>query len=696
MIICPTCGKQLEDGSQFCDNCGTQLAMAPAAGLVFCPNCGAQNSGESSFCQSCGAPLYAEAAGEQTGAASRLAKLKPILFGAIGVVAVLLVVFIATRFIGGGGGGGKKAANYALYVKDDEIVYNALSKADPIEVTSRLDDSRSLSDAGMSSLASSLGPHIFLCADGKTMFYPDRVEGDTFALYTRNISKTSEEPTRIDTNVSSYYASDKGDKVYYIKDSGLYLWTGKNGKEKVASDVSYFKVSSDSSKILYKDIDDDLCFWTSKNGKEKINSDVTSIHKWSDDLSTIYYSKDESLYKYAKGDSEKLISNYSSIIRIYDSGEFYYIESEEEAVDLMDYVSDDMASADAAMEAPVRPTAPSRPYTWSYGSDEEYQAALAQYEIDYAAYQAANEQYQADTQAYREKQNRDSLRGSLESRSFTRTTYSLYYYDGSDSVLVSDALAGSSDCTSASESAVMVAPLLDQNEISKVRLSDISSASEVESKVRSALASSSEYYIVIGSGLSSFDQEDVYSFRIASDGSAIYYLDDMDDDIEYGELYQIAISKGSAASPSVYDSDVSTHYTLLSDGSIYYFKDINSHNEGELFFNKSSVALDVYYNRISYDKDIKTLFYYTDYNDERRDGTLNLYDGKNSTKVSDDVRNFLVVKGNNLLFLYDFSDRRYTGTLNLFNGKKTTKIDEDVSGIIRVYDSEARRDYFGW
>ena len=54
MIICPNCQKQLPDGANFCDGCGTQFQQA-----VVCPNCGSQTSAAQPFCQTCGAQFEA-------------------------------------------------------------------------------------------------------------------------------------------------------------------------------------------------------------------------------------------------------------------------------------------------------------------------------------------------------------------------------------------------------------------------------------------------------------------------------------------------------------------------------------------------------------------------------------------------------------------------------------------------------------
>ena len=55
MIRCPKCSKELENGTKFCDNCGTEIIET-----LYCPNCGKPVNQDSVFCQSCGAPLTEE------------------------------------------------------------------------------------------------------------------------------------------------------------------------------------------------------------------------------------------------------------------------------------------------------------------------------------------------------------------------------------------------------------------------------------------------------------------------------------------------------------------------------------------------------------------------------------------------------------------------------------------------------------
>lgn len=58
---CPNCGADVQNGSQFCNNCGTRMPpasmkTAPKAGLT-CPTCGAAVAEGNLFCNSCGTKL---------------------------------------------------------------------------------------------------------------------------------------------------------------------------------------------------------------------------------------------------------------------------------------------------------------------------------------------------------------------------------------------------------------------------------------------------------------------------------------------------------------------------------------------------------------------------------------------------------------------------------------------------------------
>lgn len=691
MVECPKCHKQLEDGTKFCDNCGAQVFET-----IFCPNCGAKTSTQFAFCQSCGASIQEQApaaggaakAGAAAGAAGAAAAAavaaaknkvpkKWLMFGGIAVAAIVVIVLI-TSLLGGGGSG-----SYGLYIKDKEIFYTTFSKDDPMQVTSRLVDSSGVDAYRLADAAYTIGSFSYMSDDGKLLFFPDKIDGSDLTLYYRDVTKEKEEPVKIDSAISRYAVNDKATTVTYLKDGeSLYQFDIKSGeKNKVKSDVSTFYVSDDGSKIIYMNEEGGIYSW--KGGEEeKIDSEVTTLYSVAKDLSKVTYIKEGSLYQKADGqDKVKIDSDVSSVLRTYTSGEVYYLKSADTEISLMDYVTDDMKAADDAMTQPERPE---YPYSFNYDTYEEYEAARAQYEQDYEAYQEAYT-------AYREKLNRDNMRESLSNRTLSQTQYSLYYFNGTESTMITDAYASSSTY-SATDSPLLVFKAYEQSSVSQVKLSEVSSIYEVQEMVEEALFSSTQVYVAAGATMNALDVTDATSFTISDDGSAIYYIDDMSEDKDYGDLYKVAISDGAPQSPEMYDSDVYAYSIyFLSDGRLCYYKDVKE-NQGELFVDKTSIDYDVQLYSVSYNEDSKQLLYFVDWSSERSCGTLKRWTGKEAEKIADDVHDFSVTADGKILYLYDYSTNYYKGELYLFN-KEGEKLDDDVVAIITPSTSKYHTAY---
>ena len=59
-ISCPSCGRDIPVGTNFCIGCGAQLTTVPATtepGASYCPGCGKANTAGQGFCTECGASL---------------------------------------------------------------------------------------------------------------------------------------------------------------------------------------------------------------------------------------------------------------------------------------------------------------------------------------------------------------------------------------------------------------------------------------------------------------------------------------------------------------------------------------------------------------------------------------------------------------------------------------------------------------
>lgn len=708
MVICPKCNTPLAEDAKFCDACGSQIFAT-----TFCPNCGGQTSTEFAFCQMCGTPIAGigaapvapdEPVATKKKKSGKSSKKKVALFVGIGIVvlAIALAAFLLLR-----GGSGKK--NYSLYLRDGDICYSDFSKDGSFEITSRLTYGKNIKGTSEVSYgASALGALIAFSEDGNRIFFPDRFENlnGGVTLYYRDLNKKDKDAEKIDSDVTLYAINKKGTQVVYLKgkDNTLYLHDLAE-KEKIASNVLNFHVTDDLKKIGYVNDEGGCYLWTADKDAEKLASDVSNIVHFSEDLSVFYYMKDGSLYKQPTdgGDKLKIASDVKNVLAVYDSGEVYYTKEERKEINLLDYVTDDMAEADASVKEPsypAYPDAPKYPYWWDYDTDAEYEAAKAKYDTDYKAYEEAcrklDEAYNAALDQYYEKLGRDYLREELKNEKLDNIEYKLFYFDGTNETVVTDALTGVGDTSCAYDKPAMVLSIYNKSDVKKVKFSEITSYNDVSSLVEEAFFSSADWYIALGSTLSVIEQEDAYDFRISSDGSLVFFLDELSEEGN-GDLYTIKITDGQVGKRELLDSDVNKRaLSLTHDNKIVYYKDVSDDGaNGTLFIDGKEIDDDVILWVFSY-LDDGAVLYYTDWNSKKSYGTLMMFKDGNKTKISDDVHDYVIAYSGDILYLYDYSTNYYSGTLYTYNDGDPKKIDDDVAAIITVSNDVVRGRFLRW
>ncbi len=708
MNVCPKCNRVLEDGNKFCVGCGTPIAVsvvpqppvtepeatfepAPAAPVIpepaidpsaqyapaqsFNPNAQyvpAQNfDPNAQYVPAQNFDPNAQYLPVQTAPKKKFKLSKKLIaFGSAAIALVLVAVIVLTMFMGSG-----SSPSYLLYLKEGELMYTDPSDIEPWQVTKRLFNS----EASDSEIAQA-GPGSFVrvSGDGRTIFFADKIEAyeGGFTLYYRTVNNSKKEAEKIDSGVSNYSISESGKSLIYLKKGGNLYYHDLKDKEKIAGDVSGFLCSADAKNIVYATSEGNFYFKTIGKDKEKIDSAVT-LRYISEDFKMVYYTKEGSLYKKESGkEREKILSDVKNVISVYETGEIYYTKDDSEEIDLMDYVEDDMADSDAAMTEPV---APDRPLYSEYEDIDLYNIAIKAYYEELDAYNDARN-------SWNEKLSRDRLRTEIAEMTSQNKSSVLYYYDGKKEVEISDGYADYENYSI--NTPAMVFSVYEQAEVEKVKLSEISSAYEVEEKVSAARRASKEFYVAVKNTAEIIEQENADEFRMDYDGKDIYYIDNINDD--EGDLCHISISEGKIGSPEVYDTSVSTQKVYLyENGKIAYFKEYDSEeNIGDLYISKACVDFEV--KAFEYNVDSDTVYYAVDYSEKSKSATLKVYKDKESETISDDVYNYVVLSGGELAFLYDYSTNSYTGTLYVYDGgKEPEKVDDDVNAIVPTYSYNA-------
>ena len=174
----------------------------------------------------------------------------------------------------------------AVYVKDKTLYIKSLNV--------KKDDREKITD--------DLGDIVRFSEDGKKLFYTNGDED----LYVYNVSKKSSE--KIGKSVDSFYANEKGTKLYYSsreEDDGkrttnIYFYNGKDSN-KIASDVRTIEdVDVDKELLVYSKINDDYEYTLYF---QKGSKDAAEVEDGMKSLSSVYLFDTKGIY-YVNGDKE--------------------------------------------------------------------------------------------------------------------------------------------------------------------------------------------------------------------------------------------------------------------------------------------------------------------------------------------------------------------------------------------------------
>ena len=645
MITCSKCGALLSDDAKFCENCGANLAEEAAPQPVEAP-----------------APEMPQQTEVPAAPVTKKSPKKFLLLGGIALAAVIAIVAALLLLTGG-----SKNADFVLYAKDKKVWFSDF--ANPMEITGKIN----LEDFSIFSLRVS--------KDGSKVFYAETVnygENDwtynaaSYTLLYKDLSKKDPQAVKIDTNVSYYVINDSGTRVLYEKDGSLYLHNLKD-KTRITNKLNrVWSWNKDLTKVVYATVsgDDDardLYYWTDGAEKgEKLVSNYSNITYINEALSVVYYTKDAgtegvpkyNLYKQTigKDDAQKIATGIESA-SVMESGEIYYIKKDSGVErTLSDFLVDDLKASDAAMQDP---------WYQSFTNLQDKQAAQ---------------------KAWAEKQERDSIRQQAKGK-ITVYSYTLYYYDGKESVEVTDAMADNYLENWAYNTATAVVSIRAEN--ATVKISELSGIFELR---EFALGRDGDYALVIGQELIELDLEEIYGCILDGNSNVLYALCEYDEEEETGDLYKFSISKGKVGNAKLVDTDVyADRIDILWDASISYFKDCTfTESEyysqleyGDLYIDGKLVEYDVQPGILSV-YDTKTVYYITDINEDEDSDiltvTIKMYRNGKSSLIAEEAYDFGMTLNGDLLYMTDY--KREKGDLYRYTGGKSVFVDEDVYGIL--------------
>ena len=652
-----------------------------STGRKFCPYCGAQNDGDAVFCFSCGKNMTAMG-GKDTGKNNHIPKRKiPVKFLAGGIV-IIGVAAAAIGIIGSLLDSGND--NYVVYLKDNRVNQTDLShyKGEPVEYSAKY---------GSDDIYASYTATVQYSEDGKYIFYPTELESGAEGLnYRLNMQKVgkSEDPVRIDNSVSSYTVLDDN-RVAYIKagNNTLYINDRKDNKEKISSDVIAYYVDDDQKNIVCVQTTSDGGYsvyqqpLNLKQDKKELADDVDSYNIVAGDLDQITVMTDDVLYLIRNfGEKEKISSgvNYVTTNNT-ETDTVYYVKEAETPVMAADLVEDDCAEADAAMQEPV--------YDNYQTEKVQKNDATNQYEkvsvTDYEAYDEAYAQYQA-------KLNRDEMRESLGNYEISNQLRELYCYKDGKEVKVDGAFTGA---ISYDDAESIIFNRYNLENIPKIKLSEISSAGEVESRYYESLEDSAETCIYSGNEVIVLNEVLDSGFTVDEDGKIGYGIkigttltnsEDGDASESYTEetgestLYSFALEGNSAGKCTVVAENVES-IERVKDGDVYYLTDMENES-GELYCNDEDVDSDVKTGSLTFKDGV--VFYAVDYDSVKSRATLKMYNGKTDVTIADDVFSYKVFDKKNVVMLIDYSVSSYEGDLKYYRGKDDLEdIDNNVNFI---------------
>ncbi len=686
MGICQNCGKQLDDGLNFCDTCGAAQLKA-----AFCPQCGELLKDGADVCAKCGAKVSGVvSASQKPGGKSKviLGAAAAVLLAAAAAAAVYFLVIAKKPDI--------PLSMY--YIKNNNLMHTDFKGKEPVCVGENAYENEARSD---DSGINEVSDYYFKTSkDGKKAAYAFSMEyrgnTDEEEGYALHFTDNEKPEIIVDSSVLEHYISDGGEVITYIKigNNGCELWQYNTvTAEKMQLDVgvvsgyredyTMLKMSPDKLTALYVNGRSQLCLKKYGESKRKLADNVPENYFFGlNDFTEFVYLKDNDLCKMTADGKEKIIAaDVQSVENVCDTGEIYFTRYEREKVPLAEFLDDDMAG-DKYIAEPVIPDSPVRS---DYNSRSAYERAVDQY-----LYSANYANMEAEEYIF--KQQRDEIRKKSKSDYVERDNYILYFYDGSAEIKVAEHV----DIINRSGIKTFAKPIIAytsqkvSDEQKKVKMSEISSQQSlgvpiygIFSDTVHDLASgwyAYEKYIAAGANVQRLERCDEIE-RMTADNTCdnIYYYGTQAD-IRY--MYKVTFSGGKPQKPVEYDGALSLQGLLfLPDNRVVYLKEWGEKYVPVLCVDKKEIEKNVIYydtesniHSFQYIESTGAFFYLA----EKNSGSvMKMYDNGTITEIADNVNDIRKLPDDTIAYLDN------TGNLYRYSRGKSKLVDSDIYALVK-------------
>ena len=302
-------------------------------------------------------------------------------------------------------------------------------------------------------------------------------------------------------------------------------------------------------------------------------------------------------------------------------------------------------------------------------------------EIDLSGYtfeelEELREQYRTDTTAYKRISKIIYLKDELAQEQHLMT---LHYFDGSQSsVVAEDVIHGSVDLAtnraidqSHTAAVLAYAACPDPEKAAALTADDLEAI--IESSDSSSLTDIYKdicHFSVAVNGTACALDLNIRSIHLTEDGQTVYITTKNPDNSDI-DLYQAGISGNSLQTPTQIASDIDD-LQIIGNNAVFW-------KDSAVFVNGVRIDDDVH-SHVAFQDDGS--FVYLVGEEDDNSYQLKSYKDGEITTIADDVFDFGFTTGGDLLYLRDYNLNRCVGTLYLYNGKDSTKLDDDVAAII--------------